>query len=1551
MTTNSKPSASKAKRQSGESKNGANRVTSGGGGGAGGKETTRAKKGGSKTLTEAERKKKKERARRQRKRRAQKQQLNALIAEVIDGLVTRACNGGRLPEPEPAAAPKFNPHAPEFGGPQQAPVPSAVPGPFDPSDYLTGAYYAQHYVPSHHAAPPAMPVATGVSPHLGAQHLPFRYPNHMAVGAHQFHGSAAYGTTAVLGGQHLHQPHHQQHQVVGHHGQPSVVQSQLQQQSMLPRPPHTNIQAFGHGTEAQIDAPKQQDGGAGYTTQHTADQQPLQGHAIAEDATDEPSVLRESISKGLDEFVPGMQPADGSGGPAPVEGVGDSRIVIEAVMASSNHSTSQAGERLFASEDSNHTDDTVEGVVARDEEPAAFSERDEWLFDDSTPIQLLLDPNSETAWNNRQTQSPPASAQSPSAGTAAATSQKASAVELVDMLESSAHTDEQQAVSTEIKHSSQDFKPNPHKQHLKGRLMSTNGGLERIGVHAQVPLLGLRDHLYTGPVAAPSKDAESNSEWVQPSGQKKPPPPLHQLVFHFLEPWECGAVASVCRSWRIWLTKAFLYKQKFDTKAGPERSALDPFVSPLHPPPPAMWGVPPERHWMLHSQVLEMAASFTNIARTRRPWQLAVVNAARVAILQLWPGARVEIFGSFAHGLAGPGSDVDLVVCDVLAHYEWIMQGGTSKVRERPRESCAEQLGRHLQSLDWVQTVTVISSADVPVIKVSAAFQETGSGGISLDISFDGPNHRGIVTCALVAQLQSCYPSLRPLVLVLKHLLITKGLNQTYMGGISSYGLVLMVTAMLQVWDQHFYNHRKNLGTLLIFFLYLYGVLFHPSHYGIAILLTRDAMDPSHGKPSFSSLGPIYLRHTSRHRIGLQNFFEIHAPHLLVPPHKTPGAGIVRDADVLEHVRRIVNSYSQRQPGALYLDLRKRFGVQPGAELSMPDELIFINPDWSVDPLELMDPFDHGNNLGKNCFGILPLGAELAAALKRVQNVELYAGSTALGAIFSSQEKGGDHRHLIRLQYRLWSAPTDNPDQNHNGHSVSDILDTPATPSDPRLGPRASAVIASGGAKDQSVSAETTPAHGGASAPTPQSADTPSGSTHKSAPTKSATTTSGNVAPGASAATVPRLRTGSSDGSGMGKSVAITTGREQTLPHAVPSVVAPRLPQQASVVATQAKLVLEAMISRSLQVADGVRQIFSSNPVPTTDGSESPAGTRIGWWDMDWLARYMVHTHCSHTAIQHLLLEITLEFDRFSEAMGVLPQRKKWSRLVLRQSVQYALTLLGSASILTDDQTRHDLKAGGRWIGLLTLAQNRPLLHNDLDLKQLLEGSRVEDLVVIVPFVTNILMSAADSIVFQPPNPWTMGLVALLAQIYDADLPSVKLATKFEIVVLFETIGVNVSASQQRRLSNSSDQGQLDTEAAGTRAVRNRRADDGAKLLVGDVLELSSSSPHPPTSVRARVDDIDREQHELSSVVKEAVTTRDNGARSQDMQTVGAAVFQGDSQRAADGGQASNPTVAWSKRAFSLLSDLESKITDRGLGTQLPQELSKIQALLAEWNH
>lgn len=41
-------------------------------------------------------------------------------------------------------------------------------------------------------------------------------------------------------------------------------------------------------------------------------------------------------------------------------------------------------------------------------------------------------------------------------------------------------------------------------------------------------------------------------------------------------------------------------------------------------------------------------------------------------------------------------------------------------------------------------------------------------------------------------------PSLKPLVLVLKHFLVTRNLDKPYLGGLSSYGVLLLVLRFLQ---------------------------------------------------------------------------------------------------------------------------------------------------------------------------------------------------------------------------------------------------------------------------------------------------------------------------------------------------------------------------------------------------------------------------------------------------------------------------------------------------------------------------------------------------------------------------------------------------------------------------------------------------------------------------------------------------------------------------------------------------------------------------------
>lgn len=104
------------------------------------------------------------------------------------------------------------------------------------------------------------------------------------------------------------------------------------------------------------------------------------------------------------------------------------------------------------------------------------------------------------------------------------------------------------------------------------------------------------------------------------------------------------------------------------------------------------------------------------------------------------------------------------------------------------------------------------------------------------------------------------------------------------------------------------------------------------------------------------------------------------------------------------------------------------------------------------------------------------------------------------------------------------------------------------------------------------------------------------------------------------------------------------------------------------------------------------------------------------------------------------------------------------------------------------------LKALGTWLGLITLARNKPLLARYLDLKALVLDAFDRDRFIavcsfcvsllscdfcleltpfpfvtcqVIPFVKTILSGSKRSVVFKPPNPWLMALLRLFREIYE----------------------------------------------------------------------------------------------------------------------------------------------------------------------------------------
>jgi len=190
-----------------------------------------------------------------------------------------------------------------------------------------------------------------------------------------------------------------------------------------------------------------------------------------------------------------------------------------------------------------------------------------------------------------------------------------------------------------------------------------------------------------------------------------------------------------------------------------------------------------------------------------------VIDRIRNVIVDMWPHARVMVFGSYQTGLYLPMSDVDLVVFGKWPH-----------IPLRTLEKAF--ISAEVADAEGIQ---VIDKASVPIIKVVDKATE-----VRVDISFNMPN--SVAAVDLVKVYLNAFPNLRFLVFILKQFLNQRDLNEVYFGGVSSYSLVLMTISFLQLHPRYDARQtRSNLGVLLLEFFELYGLNFNYNNVCIRI--------------------------------------------------------------------------------------------------------------------------------------------------------------------------------------------------------------------------------------------------------------------------------------------------------------------------------------------------------------------------------------------------------------------------------------------------------------------------------------------------------------------------------------------------------------------------------------------------------------------------------------------------------------------------------------------------------------------------------------------
>ena len=167
-----------------------------------------------------------------------------------------------------------------------------------------------------------------------------------------------------------------------------------------------------------------------------------------------------------------------------------------------------------------------------------------------------------------------------------------------------------------------------------------------------------------------------------------------------------------------------------------------------------------------------------------------------------------------------------------------------------------------------------------------------------------------------------------------------------------------------------------------------------------------------------------------------------------------------------------------------------------------------------------------------------------------------------------------------------------------------------------------------------------------------------------------------------------------------------------------------------------------------------------------------------------WMSQYLVLKRASIEINFHTLYSNFLDALKMPELLI----------LTTNETFRNIKVLLRSDKSIANFSDRSLLKNLGHWLGMLTLGRNRPILHNDIDLKSLVleaYNKGQQELLYVVPFVAKVIESTAKSKVFKPPNPWTMAIMNVLAELHQE--PELKLNLKFEIEVLCKSLNLEVA--------------------------------------------------------------------------------------------------------------------------------------------------------------
>lgn len=243
-------------------------------------------------------------------------------------------------------------------------------------------------------------------------------------------------------------------------------------------------------------------------------------------------------------------------------------------------------------------------------------------------------------------------------------------------------------------------------------------------------------------------------------------------------------------------------------------------------------------HNILHNEILLFKQDANAIVHEILEIKQKMIEKITQIVQNMESTYTVEVYGSHRTGLCMHWSDIDLCISPQEQSFAFDAKETLNQINARLEQE------RGFAN-PWITHVNYKRGASMPLVTITCslgalmrqenmamlpknpAYAAVYERSICIDItvsqneSVGGHRHLGIECCELVEQyVKDCW-IIEPLLLVLKQMLKVNGLNEPFKGGLSSYGLLLMIVGFLQhkAYDNPCDPQSINLGQILLEFL------------------------------------------------------------------------------------------------------------------------------------------------------------------------------------------------------------------------------------------------------------------------------------------------------------------------------------------------------------------------------------------------------------------------------------------------------------------------------------------------------------------------------------------------------------------------------------------------------------------------------------------------------------------------------------------------------------------------------------------------------------